>query len=261
MVRGEIEFPAKRSNPTAFALGRVARRQPATGSGVASTSTASARPSDALLLAVFLILCMLATLLSIIATGPNTLSGDLSVGRWIQRLDSAPLDVVAWIGNFIGEGKIVFSAAVAMMLYAFSLRLWRDLRFLLLLVVLRLASLGQKDLIESPRPTTDQLRLAEAYEHFGFPSGHALSATILAGAFIVLALRRVQAPTARRVAVAACLLIPVMTGFARVYVGAHWPSDVLGGYLWGAAIVVLAVLLSRRIPLPRQSVGPNRRAA
>lgn len=261
MVRGEIELPSKRSNPTAFALGRAARRLPAPGSGDATTSSALPRPNDVPLLAVLVTLCALATLLSILVTGPNTLAGDLSVGRWIQRLHSAPLDVVAWIGNFIGEGKIVFTAAVAMMLYAFSLRLWRDLRFLLLLVVLRLASLVQKDLFESPRPTSDQLRLAEAYEHFGFPSGHAMSATILAGAFIVLALRRVQAPTTRRVAVAACLLIPVMTGFARVYVGAHWPSDVLGGYLWGAAIVVLAVILSRRIPLPRQSVGVNRRAA
>lgn len=261
MARGQIELPGKHSNPTALALGRAARRPPRPENGVATPSNAFAHPSDTVLLAVFLILCALATLLSILATGPNTLAGDLSVGRWIQRLHSAPLDVVAWIGNFIGEGKIVFTAAVAMMLYAFSLRLWRDLRFLLLLVVLRLASLVQKDLFESPRPTSDQLRLAEAYEHFGFPSGHAMSATILAGAFIVLALRRVQAPTARRVAVAACLLIPVMTGFARVYVGAHWPSDVLGGYLWGAAIVVLAVILSRRIPLPRQSVGVNRRAA
>ncbi|MDP8910071.1 MAG: hypothetical protein M3N47_13370, partial [Chloroflexota bacterium] len=116
MARGQIELPGKRSNPTARALGRAARRPPAPESGVATPSNPFVRHSDAILLAVLLMLCTLATLLSILATGPNTLAGDLSVGRWIQRLHSAPLDVVAWIGNFIGEGKIVFTAAVAMML-------------------------------------------------------------------------------------------------------------------------------------------------
>jgi len=74
---------------------------------------------------------------------------------------------------------------------------------------------------------------------------------VLAGALIVLLLRRVHDPAWRRVGLVACLLIPVVTGFARVYVGAHWPSDVLGGYLYGTLIVLLAAELSRRIPIRR----------
>ena len=197
------------------------------------------------------ILILVATVFSVMVAGPNTVAGDLALGRGIQWLNSAFFDLVGYTGNFIGEGRIVFTAAIALVAYSVFLRLWRDVVFLALLVVLRLASLVLKGIVESPRPTAEELRLAEVYEEFGYPSGHTTSASVLAGALIVLLLRRVHDPAWRRVGLLACLLIPAVTGFARVYVGAHWPSDVLGGYLWGTLIVLLAAELSRRVPLHR----------
>jgi membrane-associated phospholipid phosphatase len=217
------------------------------------------RQGERFLTAVILLIC--AITLSTVAAGPNTLPGDVAVGRWVQDLDSAIVDIVAWGGNFIGEGRIVFTAAIAMVAYSLFLRLWHDVYFLVLLVVLRLASLVLKGIVESPRPTAEDLRLAQVYEEFGYPSGHTTSATVLAGALIVLLLRRVHDPAWRRVGLVACLLIPLVTGFARVYVGAHWPSDVLGGYLWGTLIVLLASDLSHRLPRRRQSGVPSIRTA
>ena len=48
-------------------------------------------------------------------------------------------------------------------------------------------------------------------------------------------------PYVLRAAVVACLALIVLVGYGRIYVGAHWPSDVLGGWLWGVILLVVAV--------------------
>lgn len=259
MTQSDIEFGTESALPPTL-VPSIRRGSTEAAAFAGPTHREGARRSTTRTVASVVVF-LLAMVFSAMAAGPNTLAGDLGLARAIQRLDSAFFDLVAYAGNFVGEGRIVFTAAIALVAYSVFLRLWRDVVFLILLVVLRLASLVLKGIVESPRPTAEELRLAEAYEEFGYPSGHSTSAAVLAGALIVLLLRRVHDPAWRRVGLVACLLIPVVTGFARVYVGAHWPSDVLGGFLWGALIVLLAAELSRRLPLGRHSGVPSVRAA
>ncbi len=118
---------------------------------------------------------------------------------------------------------------------------------LALAVLLRSGSPLLKALIESPRPDPSYgVRVTEVRDSFGFPSGHVYSAVLVYGA-VAWALahtwgRRIQ-PAIWGVAVA----IMVAAGPARVYVGAHWPSDVAGGYLWGATALSLALLAGRSV--------------
>ncbi|WP_431041116.1 phosphatase PAP2 family protein [Streptomyces sp. P1-3] len=77
--------------------------------------------------------------------------------------------------------------------------------------------------------------------YFAFPSGHAVTATVSCGLVLWLLARhgvrtRWLAPAA---AVATVSVLGV--GFTRVYLGVHWTSDVLGGWLLGAALVAAAV--------------------
>jgi len=46
------------------------------------------------------ILVLVATVLSLIVAGPNTMPGDITFGRWVQRLDSVLFDWVAWVGKY-----------------------------------------------------------------------------------------------------------------------------------------------------------------
>ena len=75
---------------------------------------------------------------------------------------------------------------------------------------------------------------------YGFPSGHASTAMLVFGYAAVVAMLHAPRPLAAAVvalSVAAILLI----GWDRIYDGAHWPSDVLGGYATGAALLAAAL--------------------
>ena len=81
----------------------------------------------------------------------------------------------------------------------------------------------------------------------GFPSGHVLNLTAIFGFLIYLAIVSIS-DVRWRALLASLLSIPILTiGIARVYDGAHWPSDVLGGYLIGAIWLGLTVRIYQLI--------------
>ncbi|MFJ4440462.1 phosphatase PAP2 family protein [Streptomyces sp. NPDC088923] len=75
--------------------------------------------------------------------------------------------------------------------------------------------------------------------HFAaYPSGHALTATVVSG-LLWWVLRGYGAPRPVLWAVGALLVVSVVgVGLTRVWLGVHWPSDVVGGWLLGALLVV-----------------------
>jgi undecaprenyl-diphosphatase len=81
----------------------------------------------------------------------------------------------------------------------------------------------------------------DSAHYAAFPSGHAMTATVVCGLLLWLLRRygagRVLWPTALVVAVVSV----VGAGLTRVWLGVHWPSDVMGGWLLGALLVVLAM--------------------
>lgn len=82
-----------------------------------------------------------------------------------------------------------------------------------------------------------------------FPSGHASSTAALAGVLIVLASMLIRRASLRRAAYAGAVLLAVLVGFDRVLLGRHYPTDVIGGWLLGAFVVLL--WLGLYSPLPR----------
>ncbi|MEW2443439.1 phosphatase PAP2 family protein [Micromonospora marina] len=73
---------------------------------------------------------------------------------------------------------------------------------------------------------------------YSFPSGHALNATLAAGVLLLVFLPFVRDSGRARVALwTAALLVTVVTGLSRIALGVHWTSDVVGGWVLGAAVV------------------------
>jgi undecaprenyl-diphosphatase len=85
----------------------------------------------------------------------------------------------------------------------------------------------------------ENLRLVEVH-YQSFPSGHSANSMI---AYLGLALLAAESRTHRRVAVGAALLLSFAIGLSRPMLGVHWPSDVIGGWSFGALwfLLILAV--------------------
>lgn len=177
---------------------------------------------------------------ALVATGV-TYPVDAAVLLAIQAPGSQPLDVIASVATTFGSVEVTGAIAIAV-----AIVWWRREGVLglvpLLLFVGVVLELALKRIVPEPAPPPDLLRtipllpLLEAPSRFAFPSGHALRATFLAVLFAD------RWPRARPWLYAAALLVML----TRVYLGAHWPSDVLGGVLLGVALAAFAELLRRR---------------
>lgn len=107
-----------------------------------------------------------------------------------------------------------------------------------------------KALFNRARPVFDTPFLVAS--RASFPSGHAMMSTILYGLLAYLVLKRVYAVSLRALVITLTLCWVGLIGFSRVYLGVHFPSDVIGGFLAGGAwlsscIVLLEVLEDRRL--------------
>lgn len=91
-----------------------------------------------------------------------------------------------------------------------------------------------KGWIARPRPDGQVLL---HYAGWSFPSGHSAGVMVTAG-FLILLVLRTKWPTGWRHFIATLLgILILLIGFSRIYVGAHFPSDVLGGWLLGVIVV------------------------
>ncbi len=80
------------------------------------------------------------------------------------------------------------------------------------------------------------------FQRYSYPSGHAGSATVAYVALTIIAWRK---PKIRWITLVIAVILIIGVGFGRPYLGVHWPSDVLAGYLLGATWLAFAQIVCR----------------
>ncbi|MDN0196496.1 phosphatase PAP2 family protein [Streptomyces sp. S.PNR 29] len=101
-----------------------------------------------------------------------------------------------------------------------------------------------KAAVDRPRPVWPDP--VDSAHYAAFPSGHAMTATLVCGLLLWLLHHHGVARALFRTALAVAVVSVAGVGLTRVWLGVHWPSDVVGGWLLGALVVVLAVLAHAR---------------
>ncbi|HEU0027827.1 MAG TPA: diacylglycerol kinase family protein [Ktedonobacterales bacterium] len=164
----------------------------------------------------------------------SILPGDLAITQTLQRTRSARMDRfwrgVAWAG-FPGPATLVISGI--------TLALWRarfHLEALYLLLAGSVSGLNfvLKRIVRRERPTEPRVRVLRLIREPSFPSGHVMFYVSSLGFLVAAALANLRPSALRRAITAAGGSLIALVGASRVYLGAHWPSDVVAGYLIGA---------------------------
>lgn len=156
------------------------------------------------------------------AAGP--LPGDLAVRQELLERKTTLVYQAARMANEAGTWHVLLPASLLLYLFSRVARrhwwLWAAL-----MVVSSLIEHAVKVLVGRPRPSGLSL---------GFPSGHSTAAATFAIVLVYIASRERLSPARRHALQALGLVVMLLVGWARIVLQAHWPTDVLGGFLLGA---------------------------
>ncbi len=205
-------------------------------------------------LCVFLALCswlFFGILEDLINSDPLTIA-DQSVFRFLQAIRTSWAD--SWMIAVTELGDMFLNAlgAVTLLVILLWARKYRAAKYWLLTYCGGFALVQIfKWLLHRPRPVD----LYSGVSSWAFPSGHTTMSAILFGFLAILVFH--ELPSRRRwLPFALAVTISAIIGFSRLYLGAHWLSDVLGGLSLGWAWVIFGAIFYLRKPesVPLKSV-------
>ena len=185
------------------------------------------------LLVIYVIVLVVVGLLAFAAHNTSVLPGDLPFTRELQESKSP---IIAGLFYYVSAlGFTVPSATIEILalLVLWLLRLRLEAIFLALALLADLFGLIIKIVVGRQRPSPDLVHVVQQIQQPSFPSGHTLHYTVFYGFLIVIIFTNFKPSWLRTVAIVVFALLIALVGPSRVYLGEHWPTDVVGGYLIG----------------------------
>lgn len=174
-----------------------------------------------------------AAILSWIAQRTQFFPGDRTITKMLQKRQHS------WVRLFmVGISEIGFPRFAIPLTFGFAALFWA-LRFRLEAIFILLTSSSHllnalvKRLIKRPRPTQELVSVTRVINEPSFPSGHVMHYFNLFGLLSYLLATNWHSGKLRNTLITICITLILCIGPSRVYLGAHWPSDVMAGYLYG----------------------------
>ena len=145
--------------------------------------------------------------------------------------------------SYLGEASIAAALTVIAVVTFALRRQWREAIFMLATTSNILLTFALKELIHRARPFPMPVNangFIQNINQYSYPSGHVLFFVVFFGFFAYLAWMNF-AGRVRTIVIATCAVLIILIGPSGVFLGAHWASDVLGGYLIGT--IWLSILI------------------
>ena len=195
------------------------------------------------------------TALAVAVAGASVPSADLSVAQAIQSVDFFGWDAA------LDLGEIVTGAPVGVLVwFALVAGLWLWGRPVEAIVVglapgIWVPKTILEELVARPRPSEELLTVSQLADGYSFPSGHVTAGVAVLGVLAVIAVVRSSDWRGRAWVMGPVAGLLALAALSRVASGAHWPSDVLAGFLlggvWLIALAWIYTMLRRdEVPLP-----------
>lgn len=186
-------------------------------------------------------------LLAFLVYTTGSFSFDLQVTHALQSIDfpgfAEFMRLVSWGGY--NPQAMVIAGLIGLLLYSFHWR-WEAVVASGTAFFAALSNLLIKQLIHRPRPASDLVSVIHNLDSYSFPSGHVMFYTIFFGFLFFLGFTLLKTSWKRNLLLIFLGSLILLVGISRIYLGAHWASDVIGAYLLSFPILAGSIRVYRR---------------
>ncbi|SES17578.1 phosphatase PAP2 family protein [Psychrobacillus sp. OK032] len=192
--------------------------------------------------------------MAILIRGHKIVQFDQYVITFIQGFESPTLTSIMKFFTYVGSFHIVFGISVIVVFILYFVLKHRSELLLLGTVVIGTPIINQvlKQFFHRVRP--DLHRLIEI-GGYSFPSGHAMNALAVYGILTFLLWRHIPSRLWRTILIIISTIIVLMIGTSRIYLGVHYPSDIIGGYFASGFWLTISIYFFRRYKEKRNARG------
>jgi undecaprenyl-diphosphatase len=207
--------------------------------------------------AVAFLVCLIGFgLIAWVVSQPGIPPIDTATTAFLHGLASPTLDGLMNAATALGSSPVLAAVVgVAVVLLVVRRRRMEAVFLVIALVGTLVLNDWLKLLVQRPRPGFDW---AQVWPETGFPSGHSMNSFVVYFA-IALVIWRLRGRRVGTVALVLATVLAVGVGVSRIYLGAHWLTDVIGGYLAGALWLLILVGAWALVSRLCHRVGATRR--
>ena len=194
--------------------------------------------------------------------GPATpqVAFDQQLAGWFNRQAHPTLTTAAQAISLLGSVAFLSAISVCLGIYFAVRSRWN--RFVALALTMlggSLLNIVLKHFFQRQRPVLENPLVT--LTSFAFPSGHTMGATLLYGILTLIALRFVKTPWQRVALIVTAISLIALIGLTRIYLGAHFLTDVLAAFAIGSAWLAFAWTTAETFRMRRQNAARQSEAS